>query len=174
MSEATNTQAALFRQPAVTDAEAMWRLVRDSGRLDPNSAYCYLLLCRYFADTCLVAEHGGVLRGFVTAFVPPGEAATLFVWQIAVAEEARGQGLGTQLLQRLLELPACRHVTQVEATVSPSNAPSRRLFESFARLQGAVCEQVQGGGFAAALFPDADAAGGGHEAEPQLRILLRR
>jgi L-2,4-diaminobutyric acid acetyltransferase len=159
----------------VADAEEMWRLVRDSGRLDPNSAYCYLLLCRYFSETCLVVENGanaGSLLGFVTAFVPPGDAATLFVWQIAVAVEARGQRLATQLLQRLVGLPACSHTVQLEATVSPSNAPSRRLFESFARSLGASCETVVGGGFAASLFPDAN--GSGHEAEPLLRIKLRR
>ncbi|MEF3304366.1 diaminobutyrate acetyltransferase [Paenibacillus sp. GYB003] len=164
----TQTGASIvYRRPEVSDAGAVWRLVRDDGRLDANSAYCYMLLFRCFADTCLVAERDGRLLGFVTAFEPPSEAGTLFVWQIAVAPDARGGGIGSALLRRLLELPAGRGALRLEATVSGSNAASRRLFEALARERGAPCETVEGGGFPAESFPEP-----GHEAEPLIRIRL--
>jgi L-2,4-diaminobutyric acid acetyltransferase len=141
----------------------MWRLVRESGALDVNSVYCYLLLCKDFSATCCVAEARGGLVGFVTAYLPPGRSDTLFVWQIAVTSELRGQGVAARLLQELLRRRACRDVRFVEATVGPSNHASRALFTALARdLNGSLSEQSC---FDASLFPE-----GGHEPENLLRI----
>jgi L-2,4-diaminobutyric acid acetyltransferase len=158
--------SVIYRSPTTVDARAVWHLAKDSGRLDPNSSYCYLVLFQYFADTCLIAERDGQVLGFVTSFVPPGDNESLFVWQIAVAPEAQGQGIGTKLLQKLLEMPSGRSTKRLEATVSPGNEPSRRLFESLARKRGTTCELVPGG-FLAEVFPEP-----GHEDEPLIRIEL--
>ena len=140
----------------------MLRLVRDSGVLDANSPYAYLLLCDHFADTCLAAFRCDELVGFVTAYRPPIRPNSIFVWQIGVAATARGCGLGKRLLRNLLALPACRDVRFLEATITPSNAASWRLFESVARDLGVRLEtQV---GFRAEDF------GSSHEEERLLII----
>ncbi|ULL16822.1 diaminobutyrate acetyltransferase [Paenibacillus sp. H1-7] len=155
-----------IRPPSIEDANAVWHLVKHIGTLDPNSSYLYLLLFRYFADTCLVAEKDGQIVGFVTSFVQPDDPSALFVWQIGVTSEERGQGIATRLLQSLLELPAVRKASRLEATVSPGNRASHRLFETAAQSRNTVCETVEGG-FPASLFPEA-----GHEDEPLIRITL--
>ncbi len=152
-----------IRPARVNDGPAIWRLVRDSGTLDRNSLYAYLLLCRQFADTCLVADAGGAVAGFVVAFRPPREPQAIFVWQIGVAAAARGRGLASELLERLLQQPGCRGVSRLEATVTPSNEASRALFRSFARRRGARLTVAPG--FGPELF-----AGTGHEAEELYRI----
>ncbi|GAA3409367.1 diaminobutyrate acetyltransferase [Paenibacillus hodogayensis] len=162
------SSSIVYRKPTPGDAGAVWRLVKESGALDANSAYCYMLLFLHFAETCLIAEREGRIQGFVTAYVPPTDSRALFVWQIAVAPEARGRGVAKALLRRLLELPAGRRAERLEATVSPNNALSRRLFEALARDRGAPCETIAGEGFAAEAFPEQ-----GHEAEPLLRIRLK-
>ncbi len=167
MNQALKQEKLVYRHPTTEDAGAVWHLVKNSGRLDLNSSYLYLLLFRYFADTCLIAERGGKLLGFVTSFVPPANHSSLFVWQIAVAPAARGQGIATKLLQRLPELPAGRTVSLMEATVSPSNHSSRRLFEAVARARDTTCEVVEGG-FSASQFPEA-----GHEDELLVRVALK-
>jgi L-2,4-diaminobutyric acid acetyltransferase len=132
--------------------------VRATESLDLNSPYAYLLLCSDFADTSLVAERDGELVGFVGAYRPPARREAIFVWQILVAET--GRGIGTQMLAALLELKGCAGVRYLEATVTPSNAPSRALFTRFARERGVGCrEQVA---FSADLFP------GDHESEVRL------
>jgi L-2,4-diaminobutyric acid acetyltransferase len=137
--------------------------VRDSGTLDVNSLYCYLLLCKDFPATCCVAEAHGAIAGFVTAYLPPGRGDTLFVWQIGVAAELRGQGVAGRLLQELLRRDVCRGVRFVEATVGPSNHASRALFTALARdMNAALSEQSC---FDAKLFPE-----GNHESENLLRI----
>lgn len=150
------------------DAAKLWQLVADAGTLDRNSAYLYLLLCRDFADTCLVAERAGKLTGFASAYRLPKDPTVLFVWQVGVDVGARRRGLALIMLRRLVWQALqctddCSSIRFVEATVSPSNEASRRLFEALARELGAPLQHTDG--FRASLFP-----GGNHEAEPGIRI----
>ncbi|MCZ7618070.1 MAG: diaminobutyrate acetyltransferase [Myxococcota bacterium] len=154
-----------LRSPGPQDAALLWRLVRDSGALDLNSPYCYLLVCSHFADTSLVAERNGSIVGFVAAYRPPTRPGAIFVWQIAVAASQRGAGLARRLLDTLVDRPAVRDAEELEATVTASNEASRRLFGGFARRLGVACREERG--FAADLFPDGPDA---HEAEILLRI----
>jgi L-2,4-diaminobutyric acid acetyltransferase len=117
----------------VDDAEDIWNLVTESGVLDHNSSYCYLVLCKYFAKTCVTVRQGQRLAGFLTALALPDDASRLFVWQIGVAATDRGCGLATQMLRQLLQRPACRGISHLETTVSPDNLASRALFTALAR-----------------------------------------
>jgi L-2,4-diaminobutyric acid acetyltransferase len=151
------------RPPNPEDAAAVWGLVRDSGALDLNSPYAYLLLCSDFADTCVVAEAAGRVVGFVGAYRPPPRPDSLFVWQIVTARELRGAGLGRSLLDSLFLRPACRSVRFLEATVTASNDRSRALFAGFARRRGLPLVELPA--FGPELFPAAD-----HEEEVRVRI----
>lgn len=157
-----------IRSPATNDAAQIWQLVGQTGVLDRNSAYLYLLLCRDFSDTCLVASRDGEVVGFVTGYRIPSDPDVLFIWQVGVASNAKRQGIALRLLQELAERNAGA-VTAIEATVSPSNVASRGLFESLARGFGASLIDVADGGFHEDLFPPGD-----HEAEPRIRIELPR
>lgn len=128
-----------LREPNVGDAAGILQLVRCCGPLDVNSQYLYLLLCHHFAQTCAVAESGGVVVGFVSAYRPPADPETLFIWQVAVAAEARGQRLASRLIEQVLSRPVCADVRWLEATISPSNQPSRALFQSLTRQLRTEC-----------------------------------
>lgn len=153
-----------LRQPTLADGRRVWQAVQQSGTLDLNSSYLYLLLCDQFADTCCVAEMEGDLVGFATAFMRPDRPRTLFVWQVGVLPKARGRGLAKAMLAALLQRPKCQGLEWIEATVSPSNQASRALFSALSRELGvglheqAYMEQQH--------FP----AEGKHEAEPLLRL----
>lgn len=149
--------------PEVADGPAIWQLVIDAGTLDRNSSYLYLLLCRDFAETCVVAKRGTSLLGFLTGYRLPARPEVVFVWQVGVSEDARGEGLANALLDRLLLSEGCRGVKYLETTVTRSNEPSRALFRSLARRLDA--ELKESPGFGAELFPE-----GGHEPEPRLQI----
>ncbi len=152
-----------FRTPGREDGQVMWRLVKENGVLEPNSPYCYILLADHFSDTCVMVDgpHGPV--GFVAGYVPPKMPDTVFVWQIGIAPSERGAGLGSKLLDALLDAPGCAEVRFVLATVTPSNTASEKLFQAFARRHGAPCEVPDT--FGEDLFPGAN-----HEAERVFRI----
>ncbi len=148
----------LLRNPAPEDAAAIWQLVVDSGVLDHNSPYSYLILCTHFADTCIVAEYDKKIVGFVTAYRPPVTPNVVFVWQIGVATSMRGRGLGVAILDSLVHQRACQDVTYLDATVTPSNLASQSMFHAFARNMKTQC--VEELCFPEHLFPTP-----GHEAE---------
>ncbi|MEU0842090.1 diaminobutyrate acetyltransferase [Streptomyces sp. NPDC005962] len=150
--------------PHVEDGAAIWRIARDSKTLDLNSSYSYLLWCRDFAATSVVARdtEGGPV-GFITGYIRPDRPETLVVWQVAVDQAWRGRGLAATLLDGLTARVAATGVREIETTITPDNTASNRLFTSFAERHGAPVERevlFDGG-----LFPD-----GGHEPEVLYRI----
>lgn len=123
-----------LRQPQPEDGAAVFELIARCPPLDPNSRYCNLLQCSHFAATSILAPSadGGAL-GFLSGYRIPARPDTLFVWQVAVAAEARGLGLGSRLLQGLLARPELADIRFVETTIGPDNRASRALFERLAR-----------------------------------------
>ena len=92
---------AKFRKPTLNDGAALWRMAKDSQVLDLNSSYSYLLWCRDFAETSVVATIDDEPAGFVTGYVRPDEPGTLMVWQVAVNSAFRGQKLAATMLDEL-------------------------------------------------------------------------
>lgn len=115
----------------------MWELAADAGGLDVNSRYAYLLWCRDFADTSVVAREGDRMAGFITGYRRPAAPDTLFVWQVAVGPDFRRRGLASRMLGHLADSMRAQGVRFIEATVTPDNKASLHLFASFADKAGA-------------------------------------
>ncbi len=125
-----------LRMPTARDGAAIWELVRSCRPLDENSMYCNVIQCDHFAQTCVLAEIAGKTVGWVSAYVMPNDPETLFVWQVAVAKEARGLGLGTLMLKAILERNVCAGVRRVQTTITSDNEASWALFHKFGAVQG--------------------------------------
>ncbi|TLP44144.1 diaminobutyrate acetyltransferase [Cohaesibacter sp. CAU 1516] len=125
----------VLRTPCAKDGAEIWKLVRDCQPLDENSMYCNLLQCDHFAQTCVLAEQSGEVVGWISAYIMPNEPDTLFVWQVAVAEKARGLGLGSKMLQSIVDRPLCEDVTKLQTTITADNEASWALFGKFAKSQ---------------------------------------
>lgn len=151
-----------MRSPTERDGSRVWRLLARTGGLERNTCYAYVLMFSDFGETCLLAEQDGELQGFVLAYRPPTRRDELFVWQIGVAPQARGRGLGTRLLDAVLAQPACKGVRYLTATVSPDNAASRKMFAAVARRR--EVEFSVNPRFNAALFAES------HLDEDQVRV----
>jgi L-2,4-diaminobutyric acid acetyltransferase len=78
-----------FRHPLTSDGDALQALLATTPVLDGNSVQCTLLQCGHFAKTSVAAFYERQLVGFVSAYYPPTEARTLFVWQVVVAQQVR-------------------------------------------------------------------------------------
>lgn len=150
---------AAIRLVRQQDGAALHDLIAACPPLDVNSRYAYLLLCLHHALTSVVAYRDGVLVGAVTAYIPPAQPDTLFVWQVAVAPASRGQRLGKRMLATLLNEVRSRHQLRwIETTISPGNEASHKLFSSFALQHAAGCS-------IATLFAAGDFGESGHEEE---------
>lgn len=125
-----------MRPPRAEDGPAITALISDCPPLDTNSAYCILLQCSDFAETCVLAERDGEVAGWISAYRPPSDAARIFVWQVAVSPSARGLGLGGRMLDELISRPAVAGARVLSTTITETNSASWRLFESFGRRRG--------------------------------------
>ncbi|MFE9576937.1 diaminobutyrate acetyltransferase [Nocardia sp. NPDC006044] len=147
--------AVTLRAPRVEDGAQLWRIAKDSAVLDTNSSYAYVLWCRDFAATSVVAEVQGRVVGYVIGFVRPQAPDTVFVWQVAVDRAQKGKGIGARLLHALLDNVAAQGVSRLETTISPDNAASVALFSSVARHRDARITKRPL--FDAGVFPDSHA-----------------
>lgn len=153
-----------LRQPQKQDGYAIQQLISQCPPLDLNSTYTYLLLGEHFSGTCVFAEHAdGQAAGFVSAYVHPDQTDTLFIWQVAVDEQARGCGLGQRMIQHLLQRPELKGIQFLETTVGPDNVASRRMFAAVARDSGAPVNE-------SSLFDRHLFGPDGHDDERLIRI----
>jgi len=155
----SSDESIVVGPPVRGDGARMHDLADRAGGLDVNSPYAYVLWVRDFAATTAVAREGDEVLAYCLGYLRPEAPGTYFVWQIAVDPAARGQGLALRLLEEVVERCGA---SDLEATVTPANAPSRRLFASFAAKRGATLtfEDL----FEVGDFPDA------HEPEQLLRV----
>lgn len=152
-----------MRKPRAEDGAQITALIAAAPPLDRNSAYCNLLQCTDFADTCVVAERGGRIVGWVSGYRPPATPDAMFVWQVAVDSSARGEGLAARMLDALIARPAAAGATSLITTITEANAGSWALFAAFARRHGATLTK-------APRFERDAHLGGTHDTEWEARI----
>ncbi len=124
--------------PSAEDGPRVTGLIASSPPLDTNSAYCNLLQCSDFRETCVLAERGGELLGWISGYRPPTHPERLFVWQVAVHANARGKGLALKMLDALVQRPSAAGATTLTTTITADNQASWRLFQAFADRHGAT------------------------------------
>lgn len=135
--ERVEPTAITLRRPRAADAPALQALVAACPPLDGNSRYCNLLHCTHFAGTSVAAERrvegeAPELVGFISAYRPPERPEALFIWQVAVRNDARGRSLGRHMLRHLLTRPACAGVHYLETSVTDDNPRSEAMFRGLA------------------------------------------
>lgn len=130
-------KSILLRLPNLEDGMNVHRLIERCPPLDVNSSYCNLLQCSHFASTSVTAEQNGDIVGFISGYAIPERPNTLFVWQVAVSDQARGMGLASHMLSHILTRPQCKDIRYLETTITEENQASWALFKSFAKKQKA-------------------------------------
>lgn len=174
-----------LRPPVAEDAVALHALIADSPPLDGNSLYCNLLHCTHFSLTSVAAldvpsvssdspeavagqsiddpVDPARLLGFISAYIPPAQPDTLFVWQVVVDVSLRGQRLAARMLDHILQRPSCAAVRYVDTTITAANQASRRMFTAWAARHQAQVHQ-------ALHFERERHLGGAHDSEYLVRI----
>lgn len=120
-----------LRGPIGSDGPAMQKVARASKVLSVHDTYYYALMANHFQRTCIIAECGKTVCGYVTGYIPPAQPDTLFIWQVGVAPGYQGKSIGKRMLSALLYT---LRPTFLEATIVPANRASIALFRSVAVL----------------------------------------
>ena len=139
----SNSKNILLRPPTLKDGMSVFRLIENCPPLDVNSSYCNLLQCSHFFSTSVVAEVDGALAGFISGYIVPERPDTLFIWQVAVAKQARGLGLASSMLVDIVSRPQCAAVSYLETTITEDNQPSWALFKGLAKKLSAELQSSQ-------------------------------
>lgn len=153
----------LLRLPTAEDGAAVHDLIGRCPPLDTNSMYCNLVQCSHFSSTSVVAELNGELVGFISGHPVPAGDNTLFIWQVAVGEAARGKGLATKMLKAILQRPQNLDFRHIETTITDDNEGSWALFKGLAKKLNTGLERT-------VMFDREKHFGGSHDTEYLARI----
>lgn len=155
--------AITLRAPSAEDGAAVYDLIAQCPPLDTNSMYCNLLQSCHFSDTSVAAELDEEIVGFISGYILPKQPDTLFIWQVAVGEKARGQGLASRMLADILSRPTSQQIKYIETTITPDNRASWALFESLANKLNANLNRT-------VMFDRQQHFAGQHETEMLVKI----
>ncbi|MGM0533081.1 MAG: diaminobutyrate acetyltransferase [Campylobacterota bacterium] len=126
----------IIRHPDIKDGLGIYQLVKKTKVLDVNSSYLYNLIGAHFSDTSLVVTQkqgkNESIVGFISGYLLPDQPNVLFIWQVGVDASMRGKGLAKKLVTKLIREHEDK-IDTIHTTVSPSNTPSNKLFDSIAK-----------------------------------------
>lgn len=137
-----NTSSIVERWEGVTPTNELLHLAREAGRysrfrVDPRvpvqvfeqiyDAWIRNSLTKQIADEVMVIRDRSSLVGLVTVGAK-GERADIGL--LAVAEEARGRGLGKALVRASLEWALRRHFREAQVVTQGANLPACQLYMS--------------------------------------------
>lgn len=131
-----------FRHPTLADGPQLFSLIAHCPPLDQNSRYCNLLQTSHFSRTCASAWDGSQMVGFVSGYLVPDQPHIYFLWQIAVAAQARGQNLAQQLIDFVLQAKASAEVSHLQTTITAHNTASQKVFQKLAQRYKAPLERT--------------------------------
>jgi len=107
-------------------------LIKNSPPLDLNSTYLYFIQSHYFNKTCAIAVNEvDKVIGFMSGFQDPRKKDTLFIWQVAISKDARGNGLASKLIHFILQEHP--HMQFIETTITMDNTSSISLFNKISQ-----------------------------------------
>lgn len=146
----------VLENPKKEDAVSLKNIAVKTNSLDVNSTYSYALIGGHFFKTSIVAKQDDKAVGFISAYFLPSDPKALFVWQVAVDPDYHKRGIAGAML-RDIYLRNKNEIEKVQTTISPSNAGSNALFDSFAKRYGFKISQR--------VFLSEDQFEGDHEKE---------
>ncbi len=129
-----------IRNPVLEDTKQIIKLVRDSGKLDVNSAFYYALWIKEWSDTCAVAVSNGRIVGVLTGFIRPTNPTVYFSWQACISHDTSENDLGFRLYKYVLDPLMIRGVTYLEMTVDGTNRFVRLMLAKMAHHYGSEVE----------------------------------
>ncbi|MEA1885690.1 MAG: GNAT family N-acetyltransferase [Bacteroidota bacterium] len=120
-----------------TDFLKIHQLAGEIDGIVQHPGHVYKIMADHFGDTFFIAREENEdneieILGFMMGFVSRKMKGELFVWQIAVSDNAQGKGIGSKLLQHTIDYAIkANDCNAVIATVETDNRPSQKLFEKF-------------------------------------------
>ncbi len=95
----------------------------------------YHLFCKFFSDTCFVAEADGAVGGFLLGFVSQVDPEEAYIHLVAVDPPHQRRGLARRLYEAFLAEARGRGVRRVRLIVNPDNAGSIAFHEDRVRAR---------------------------------------
>lgn len=127
-----STHTVIIRNAVRADIDALCALEEDNFQSDRISRHSFARFLRRASARLLVADAGDTDRPMIVGYgllLLRANALTARIYSLAIAEKARGKGLGTQLLAGLENLAMDSGCQRIRLEVRVQNDRARNLYE---------------------------------------------
>lgn len=124
-----------LRECTPADIDYVIRFVESCAPLEVHTSFTYWVTFEYWGHLCRVALVGNRVVGYVSAIGSGRVRDVLYVWQVGVAQEFRGQGLAQRLLSEVVTAGRANGFRKAQVSIAGDNEASLKAFERFAREQ---------------------------------------
>lgn len=127
-----------FRHPDENDAPLIQELARKCPPLDVHTAYTYWVICKFFSESCIIAEDDGVPFAYITAIETDD---TVFIWQICISEKYRGMKISALLIDFVVKYAEAKNKL-VSVSIDRKNTASNSAFLSYCSKNSYTLKRV--------------------------------
>ena len=131
-----------IRTVSVSDVSDVRVFVDRCKPLTLHTAVTYGVLFRNFSELCFVFEDNERIIGFLAALRGTSHSDAVYVWQLGVSADMRGQGISHKLLDALAQSSKSIGISKLHVGIEPSNDVSLKVFESYARKQNQSLKEI--------------------------------
>ena len=122
-----------------SDCATMRYLAQKCTPLDVHTQYTYWVNATFFDKCSFILESDGEPAGYIMTVENP---ETLFIWQIGILPEHRGNGLSYQLISACMDYAASAG-KNVKVTIAEENIASYRSFLSACEKKGCRLNKLE-------------------------------
>ena len=115
-----------------SDANLLHHLALSCPPLDVHTNYTYWVVAEYFGEGCYILEEDNESIGYIMTIQTKDE---IFVWQIGILDEFRGQGYSSLLIEKVIS-NAILTKRDVYVTIAKDNIVSFSAFSSVVKKSG--------------------------------------
>lgn len=120
------------------DSSVLHYLAKRCYPLDVHTNYTYWVIAKYYGECSYIIEYNGVPVGYIISVDTP---SVLFVWQIALLKEHRGNRLSAILIEAVVQC-AKRLSKNLELTIAPDNASSYFSFNNYCLKNQIIFKEI--------------------------------
>lgn len=141
---AKRTTSANVRSWTENDAALLKSLATECQPLLVNGVYVNIFLAKYFGNSCFILEIDKQPIGFISGLKGTVDPKVFFLWQMGLAQNQRGKGYSTVLIERIFEAARDLKCKKVQFSIAPTIDSSFHAISRFAarnRLNMSIIEE---------------------------------
>ncbi len=132
----------IIRNCTVDDVSRVRLFVDQCKPLDLHTTVTYWTLFNYFSNLCFLMLEEEKVIGFVSGVKSSLDKEVVYLWQVGVAKNYRGNNYASLLLDHFFKASKNLDCSKIQVSIAPENEPSYNAFFKYSKEHSYNISQV--------------------------------